>query len=303
MSTAPKTTTTTTTRDVDHLEEAIQATLERRRSVTTRAAATLGVAPNKMFNLLRHIWVTPKEQEPLTDQEMFQGISLIARYELDPISREVYVTRDKRGRLLTIVGIDGWIRILDRTDHYDGFDVEFGPVNEKGEAEWVETKIFSKKRSHPTVYRAFSVEYAKLGGYVAGIIPLHMLRLFSLRHAARLFVPLGANVVTEDEASWMMSGEIEERSSAKPAQKSKAVALAESMKPAPTEPEEPEPEVDLPDEEPTLADAIASKLAACQETDDVAGVYNEFADSHPGAIKLIDESCRNRLKTLKQGAK
>jgi len=39
-----------------------------------------------------------------------------------------------------------------------------------------------------------------MGGFVAGKMPSHMLRLFSLRHAARLFTPLGASVVTEEEA-------------------------------------------------------------------------------------------------------
>ena len=104
---------------------------------------------------------------------------------------------------MTIVGIDGWIKILDRTDHYDGFEVEIHH-DKHGNLDWVETAIYSTKRSKPSVYRAYQKEYVNLAGFMASRIPSHMLRIFSLRHAARNFVPLGATVVTEEEAAVMM---------------------------------------------------------------------------------------------------
>jgi hypothetical protein len=178
--------------------------MEHQRSVRTAAAAFLGVPPQYVCEMLRNVWHTSKGQKPLTDREMFVGLSLIARYSLDPIAREVYVTRDKTGRLLTIVGIDGWYKILDKTDHFDGFEQVLGWKDgaEGGALEWVETRIYSKKRAHPAVYRAYAREYAELGGMMREKIPWHMLRLFSLRHAARLFTPL-AGVATEEEARWM----------------------------------------------------------------------------------------------------
>jgi hypothetical protein len=193
----------------EHLDEAIQETIKRRQSITRRTAAFLGVHPEKVCELLRNVWRTSKGQPPLTDREMFAGMSLISRYELDPIAREVYVTRNEKGQLLTIIGIDGWIKILDRTEGYDGFDQELGPPAADEQLTWVETKIYSTRRSHPAVYRAFSHEYAALGGFMAQKIPSHMLRLFSLRHAARLFTPIGGQVVTEEEARWMSLYDVE----------------------------------------------------------------------------------------------
>jgi hypothetical protein len=129
-------------------------------------------------------------------------MALVARYGLDPFSREIYVTRGKKG-LMTILGIDGWIRILDRTDHYDGFD-QILVMGDGDEILSVETIIYSKKRSHPARYKAFASDYKKLGGFMLEKIPGHMLRIFSLKHAGRLFVPMGT-VVTQEEAAWMQS--------------------------------------------------------------------------------------------------
>lgn len=181
------------------LDRVVAAT-ERRQSIAAEAAACLGVTPDKVCNLLRNVWKPSKDQPPFTDQEMFVGLSMIARFELDPVAKEVYVTRIK-GRLVTIVGIDGWIKILDRTDHYDGFDQEL-IRDESGTITGCVTTIYSTKRSHPARYEAFQEEYGNVSKDVAKTLPIHMLRVFSLRHAARLFVPLGG-VTTEEEAAYM----------------------------------------------------------------------------------------------------
>lgn len=171
-------------------------------SILVDSARVLGVDASKVCNLLRNVWKPSSGQPPLTDQEMFAGLSMIARFHLDPIAKEIYVTRDKHGRLMTIVAIDGWIKILDRTDHYDGFEqtVEF---DEKGKVFSATTTIYSNRRSHPTTYVAYASEYTKVSGNVAEKMPIHMLRIFSLRHAARMFTALGGNIFTEEEVKYM----------------------------------------------------------------------------------------------------
>ena len=189
----------------DVLEQTIQAT--KQRSIRNSVADRLEVPHNKVCDLLRNVWSVSKGQPPLSDQEMFTGMSMIARFDLDPIAREVYVTRDNKGRLMTIVALDGWVKILDRTDHFDGFETE---MKWEDEAETrirsVTVTIHSKTRKYPTVYEAFEKEYSQLGGFMRGKIPLHMLRIFALRHAARLFTPLGGNVMLEEEVEWINRG-------------------------------------------------------------------------------------------------
>jgi hypothetical protein len=173
----------------------------RTQSIRNETAAFLGVPIEKVFDVLRGVWTTSKGQPPLTDQELMVGMAIVSRYGLDPFAREIYVTRDKKGRLMTIIGIDGFIRILDRTEHYDGFEQDI-VMGENGSIAEVTTRIHSKTRKHPAVYRAFMTDYMKLGGFMAGQIPGHMLRIFSIKHAARLFVPMGT-VVTHEEARMM----------------------------------------------------------------------------------------------------
>jgi len=193
-----------TTTDNGLIDQTIQAT--PRETIVGRAAAFLGTEPSKVFNLLRGAWPTGKGEPPLSNEELTSGLALVARYELDPLAREVYVTRHK-GKLMTVIGVDGWVRVLDRTPHYDGFDVEFAWKDEaETEVKWIETTIYSKTREHPTKYRAFAAEYSRLSGFVAKSIPIHMLRIFSLRHAVRLFTPI-SGATSEDEARWMINNQ------------------------------------------------------------------------------------------------
>lgn len=203
----------------------------RQRNIIDGSAVFLGLRPSEVFKVIRTVWTTAKGQPDLTDREIGLGLAMVARYELDPFAREIYVTRDKKGRLMIIIGLDGWIRILDRTDHYDGFEQEliFDPKDDTRVTRVI-TKIHSTKRTYPTTYQAFACEYAKLGGFMAKEIPSHMLRIFSLRHAARLFVPLGC-VVTQEEAAWMGAAD------AAPAVSS-LTELTEKLKGEPAAPEE-----------------------------------------------------------------
>jgi hypothetical protein len=237
------TTTTTTHADRSPLDATLEATA-RHKSVLMDAASILGVNPTKLCDLLRNVWKTSKGVAPLTDAEMFKGLSLIARYELDPIAKDVYVTRTKDGKLLTIIGIDGWIKVLDRTEHYDGFEWD-DETDANGKVIAVNVRIYSTKRSRPTTYRGLMSEYQRVGGVVAKDMPVHMLRLFSLRHAARLFTPIGGDVLTEEEARYVQDHHAEQ--SVVPSSKSKSEALADHLmnrmaEPTPEPEQEPEPE-------------------------------------------------------------
>jgi DNA-directed RNA polymerase subunit RPC12/RpoP len=214
------------------LDQALTETASRRQSIRATAAQFLGVPPNKVCDLLRNVWKTSKGQEPLSDAEMFMGMSMIARYGLDPIAREVFVTRTKGG-LATIIGIDGWIKVLDRTEGYDGMEVDLHFSDEAGrQCDYCDVRIFSKKRSHPASYRAYMHEYRKLSGFVADAVPLHMLRIFALRHAARLFTPIGGSVVTEEEARWMDAYDRDDIPAAVAAPSRSAGLAAELARPA-----------------------------------------------------------------------
>ena len=280
------------------LDTAVDMTT-RRQSIASEAAARLGVAPNKVCDLLRNVWKTSIGQPDLTDQEMFTGMSMIARFDLDPIAKEVYVARDSKGRLLTIVGIDGWIKAVHRTDHFDGFEQEEG-YDDKGKLIWIETRIYSKKWSRPAVYRARAEEYAKLGGIVAKQIPVHMLKLFSFRHAARFFTALGG-VSTQEEAEWRQSSDADDRFTATPPTDLNALAATLRAKTDETgEVPRSDPETAaLPTETPPVVAApsegsLESKLNCCKLKRDCDSLAAKF----PGNASVA-AACESRWQELK----
>jgi hypothetical protein len=271
------------------LDQVTEETQKRRATITEQTATVLGVAPSKVCSLLRNIWRTSKDQPDLTDNEMFQGMSLVARYGLDPITREIYVTKDKHGRLITIIGIDGWVKILNRTEGYDGFEQEL-EFNEKGQLEWAETRIYSKKHSKPTVYRAFWQEYAGISGFVAKSMPSHMLRLFSLRHAARLFTPIGGNVMTEEEANHMFVTEPADRTPPRSVQQFK-----EQFR---------KPESEVIDEEPVETVIVdepepSNRPCTCH---DVMGkcVQAILLSNDPAEVKKLQTSTMGQIVSMKE---
>lgn len=306
----PKTTTTTETNPgSDLLDQALDETEKRVQSVRHTAAKFLGVPPEKVAVLLQNVWSTSNGKAPLTEQEMFQGMSMIARFGLDPIAKEVYVTRTKQG-LATIIGIDGWIKVLDRTDHYDGHEQEI-EFSEDGKVFSVTTKIHSKTRKYPTVYVAYASEYATQSGFVAGNMPIHMLRIFSLRHAARQFTPIGGSVVTEEEAHWMDAyDEAEKRNGNKRASSIPRSEPKDEQEPTGPEQPEEEPHQDQAEEParttsvPRSLRGLDDDLLQCKTKADLAALWDK---RHPlckdeEELNELDRQLDQRRDALKQDA-
>ena len=264
--------------------DAVLAATPRVQSIRHTAAQFLGVPPERVCDLLRNVWATSKGQPPLTDAEMFVGMSMIARFGLDPIAREVYVTRTSKG-LVALVGLDGWIKILDRTEGYDGFEQELGWAENATRLEWVETKIYSKLRSRPTTYRAYAVEYTRIAGPVAGQLAWHMLRIFSLRHAARLFTPIGGSVVTEEEARWMdaYAQTPEDSRTRRNVLKDKLDAAAKEFEPIPVQALEPI-------NEPSAAyQAVAAEIRETQASELAAVIEHREPPKVPTPAEIVEE--------------
>lgn len=106
------------------------------QKLVSRVAERFGIEPEKFLQTLRDTvfhpgWSDGKMNEAFSDSELAVALTLCERYELDPFAKEIYVTRS-RGKLLVIVPVDGWIRIMHREKRFRG--VAFEDVRgEKGE--------------------------------------------------------------------------------------------------------------------------------------------------------------------------
>lgn len=208
--------------------------LARPMTIRERAAAFLGCQPKDVLEILRsHVFRPGKvfdktqnrmvESEPFTDSELQAALVLIGRYGLDPARKEIHCTRDKTGRVMLVVGVDGWLKTLLNHPDYDGHEIEYDPPvkdGPRGEPVSCTCRIFSKSRERPTTLTLYFAEWEK--GRRApnapptpwDLQPYHMLGTRTLCHCARQFTPIGgAAILPEEYAALIEAQEIDERTS------------------------------------------------------------------------------------------
>ena len=127
----------------------------RGRSVTVDMAHRFGMEPGNFEKVLRAT-VVPANCSP----EQFAAFLLVAKqYSLNPITREIYAFPAKGGGIQPIVGIDGWIRIINDHEAMNGmefrdrFDDEDPKVPDA-----ITCLIYRKDREHPTVVTEYMAE-------------------------------------------------------------------------------------------------------------------------------------------------
>ncbi|MBT9428908.1 phage recombination protein Bet [Candidatus Symbiopectobacterium endolongispinus] len=77
-----------------------------------------------------------------TDAQFTTLLIVANQYGLNPFTREIYAFPDKQNGIVPVVGVDGWARIINGQDQFDG--MEFGQDTESHTC-----KIYRKDRNHP----------------------------------------------------------------------------------------------------------------------------------------------------------
>lgn len=90
--------------------------------------------------------------------EEFAAFLMVAKeYDLNPITREIYAFPKKGGGIQPIVGIDGWMNLINSHPQCDGleFDDKF---DDKGHLASITCRIFRKDRGRPTMVTEYMDE-------------------------------------------------------------------------------------------------------------------------------------------------
>ena len=96
------------------------------KTLIGRIADKYGVGNVAVMTILRDSVFIPGKGEPkFTDQEIACALVLSDQYDLNPFAKEVYLTRNKWGGLLVIVGVDGWFKVCNRQPRFDGVSFTF----------------------------------------------------------------------------------------------------------------------------------------------------------------------------------
>lgn len=93
----------------------------------------------------------------VSDEEFAAFLMVAHRYGLDPITKEIYAFPKKGGGIQPIVGIDGWMNLINSHPSCDGMEFK-DEFDEKGALTSITCLIHRKDRKHPTMVTEYMSE-------------------------------------------------------------------------------------------------------------------------------------------------
>ncbi len=163
-------------------------------------AQNTGATPEEITDILKGMIVSAKNQHgaQATNAELAVVSGVCAKYALNPLIREAHAFVSG-GKLSVTIGIDGWIKIMNRQPDFDGveFDDKF---DDSGKMVSVTTKIYVKGRSRPTCVTEYMDECYQDKSPAWQKFKKRMLRNKSLGQCVRVAFGI-SEVIDDDEAS------------------------------------------------------------------------------------------------------
>ena len=195
-----------------------------RTSLIETTARRFGLEPDKVMATLKATaFKKPKDGPDITNEQMAALLIVANQYNLNPFTREIYAFPDKGG-IVPIVGIDGWSRICNETDQFDGVSFLYAEDTDDGRKHcprWVECAILKTGQREPVVVREYLDEcYRNTSPWNSH--PKRMLRHKAFIQAARLAFGF-AGIYDKDEARAIVHGEIVEAPASEESDKVKAL--------------------------------------------------------------------------------
>jgi len=136
-------------------------------------AAKFNLAPDIFLNTIKATVMKPGKDGKIPSNEDIAAFLTVAnKYNLDPFTNEIYAFPNKKGGIIPIVGVDGFVTIMNRQPEFNGYEMTYSEdaaTLEGGKScpEWAEIKIYHKDREHATIVREYldEVYIPARGGY------------------------------------------------------------------------------------------------------------------------------------------
>lgn len=155
-----------------------------------------------------------------TNNQMAVFLQIAHEYDLHPFLGEIHPFESKVGGVSTIVGIDGWSKIVNRHRHYEGVEFEY-EFDEDKNIVAVTAKIYRSDRQHHVEATEYLQE-CKRDTDPWKQWPIRMLRHKAFIQAARyafglskIYDPDEAERIRESEAAQLDSVRVETKTQAK----------------------------------------------------------------------------------------
>jgi phage recombination protein Bet len=214
---------------------------------------------------------------PEHSREEFIACMLVAhQYQLNPFTKEIHFARDKYGKMNAMVGVDGWITIINRQPQFDGLEIAYA-MDEKGRPVAATCTIHRKDRSRPTVVTEF-LDECKRDSAAWKLTPSRMLRHRAIIQCARLAFGL-AGIMEDDEfARWQEQEQPKLAGALRDARE--ALNAAPASIDIPDLPDDAAPAEDPPiaDPEKLIAEMTTDMAAAKAAGADISEVQDQYKD-------------------------
>lgn len=163
-----------------------------------------------------------KGEKEASDAQMTALLIVADQYGLNPWTKEIYAFPDPHKGIVPVVGVDGWLRIINENPSFDGMEFE-------QDDQQCTCRIYRKDRSRPVEITEYHSECVRATGPWKSH-PRRMLRHKALIQCARVaFAFVG--IYDEDEAERMVERDITPPSTApqaKPQQQAESDGLADN---------------------------------------------------------------------------
>ena len=158
-------------------------------TLTSKLANTLGMGADGS-ELLPVLKATAFKGQ-VSDAQMTALLVVANQYGLNPWTKEIYAFPDQNNGIVPVVGVDGWSRIINSHQQFDGMDFE-------QDAESCTCIIYRKDRNHPIKVTEW-MEECKRNVKPWQSHPRRMLRHKAMIQCARLAFGF-AGIYDQDEA-------------------------------------------------------------------------------------------------------
>ena len=178
------------------------------RPLTVRTAERFGVDADKMATTMKATCFRQRGRDdkpaPEVSNEQLMALLIVSeQYNLNPFTKEIFAFPDGAG-IVPMISVDGWIRIINERETFDGYEFAEGPILSEGPfrglPEWMDCTIYRTDRKRPTVVREYMEECFNERSPVWKKSPRRMLRHRSLIQCGRVAFGFGGGIgVAGDE--------------------------------------------------------------------------------------------------------
>lgn len=165
-----------------------------RGGLTALMARKFNLSP-KVFTETIKKTVMPKNT---SEEELVAFLMVAHEYGLNPILREIHAFPKKGGGIQTIVGVDGWAKLVCTNNDFDGMDFEY-EMDEKNKPISVTCTIYRKSTERPVAVTEYFEEcFRNTDPWKQ--MPRRMLRHKALMQCGRIALGL-SGITDEDEGN------------------------------------------------------------------------------------------------------